>query len=294
MANEEIKNKVEAPKVASVPTPAPVAKVEEVKIAETTASIMAAGDTILTKAVFKGITDDLGLMWAQIITQCTPATSGGVLNKLRASRNGVLATVADNSGSTTYDKEVDAAMTLANAMRVIEKGLLVGMKGLVSSAAQAIQTSVATATGTATTVKTQFKATMASTTAVDWSDSFRDLWRFAMKEELVVPVFDYKKAAGTWGAVTTLRKADCTIASALELRVVKCAAAADITITQIVFTTATGTVTKNYNGSTAWVVKNADEGTAVTLDSGSTKYIGITSLTCTGGTDDDQLQVWVK
>jgi hypothetical protein len=281
-------------------------------------SAMSAGDTLEDKVVFDTVQESLGKMWAHTLVYGTSADidNSTALWDLKTARNAVITAISENSDAIAYDTQTDASMTLSGALRTIEKALPLGYKNLVSGVCTPIDAAILAITGVKT--KAWFNTApnaMATTTEVFWDNDFRALWRVAKNEELIVPVFQMKKPAGVWLATglaspTIVYQSGtfdynddpdangftCSVLSGLEIRKVTCAST-PISISSITFYTSSDPTPANRSESTityATPLSIIPSTTTIALDNSAAKYTGIKSITCTGGTENDEFQVWIK
>jgi hypothetical protein len=306
--NNEVKTEVKAKSVNDVSA----MSVDEVS------AFVASGNTLETDTIFDPIQVSLGKMWAHTLVYGTSADVDNTtaLWDLKTARNAVIAAINDNSVEVAYDTQTDASMTLSNTLRTIEKALPLGYKNLVSGVCTPIDTAILAITGVKT--KAWFNTSpnaMATTTEVFWDNDFRALWRAAKNEELIVPVFQMKKPAGAWVATGLATPTivynggtfdynddpdtsgfTCSVLSALEIRKVTCVST-PISITSITFYTSGDPTPANRSESTityATPLSIIPSTTTIALDNSAVRYTGVKSITCTGGSENDEFQVWIK
>jgi hypothetical protein len=125
-------------------------------------------------------------------------------------------------------------------------------------------------------------------TTVTWDVNFRSLWRRIREEELIIALANASRAGGTW---TVGYDADgIELASGLEVRTEALVGASDIIVTLVldVDDTTTATIGIRIPAETA-----ADTAFAV-QNTLYTEFIGVSSMSVTGGTNGDSIKLWVS
>lgn len=125
-----------------------------------------------------------------------------------------------------------------------------------------------------------------STYLVSFTTAFRNLWRLVRNEELCVLVSSKTKSSGVWQAtssVNTLQRE-----ATLDLRAGSTIGAADITVT-LTLVRGDGTV----DVIVMTIPTGAVEDTYYPIN-GAEQYVTVTDISCTGGTNADVVEVWVR
>ena len=125
-----------------------------------------------------------------------------------------------------------------------------------------------------------------STYLVSFTTAFRNLWRLVRDEELCVLVSSKTKSAGVWQAtssVNTLQRE-----TTLDLRAGSTIGVADITVT-LTLVRGDGTV-----DVIVMTIPAAAAEDAYYPINGSEQYVTVTDISCTGGTNADVVEVWVR
>lgn len=121
---------------------------------------------------------------------------------------------------------------------------------------------------------------------VAFTTAFRNLWRLVRDEELCVLVSSKTKSAGVWQAtssVNTLQRE-----TTLDLRAGSVIGGADITVT-LTLVRGDGTV----DVIVMTIPAGAAEDTYYPIN-GTEQYLTVTDISCTGGTNSDVVEVWVR
>jgi hypothetical protein len=121
---------------------------------------------------------------------------------------------------------------------------------------------------------------------VSFTTAFRNLWRLVRDEELCVLLSSKTKSGGVWQSTSTINTLGRE--TTLDLRAGSAIGGADITVT---LTLVRG------SGVVDVIVMTIPAGAA--LDTyypinGSIEYLTITDISCTGGTNSDIVEVWVR
>lgn len=221
----------------------------------------------------QSITTAMGIADAQAQALVDPNNSASALSKAISIRHTVTAQKAD--------ADFDSATALEQSMRSVERSLPTSAGALTQSLATALSSYVTAQTGTS--LRLYYKSG-----AVAFTDQFRALWRRVQKEELIVKVAH--AACGTsnaWGAMA--QDAAISLGTPLEIRVPALIGAAAITVN--------ATLTKASGGSdlvTVTIPLATPAASSFTLAGPTGKYVGVSAVTLTGGTQGDTLEFWTR
>ena len=210
-----------------------------------------------------------GLIDAQDLTN-----SASVASKTKAAR------LALHSGLSEGDWDDGSAFE--TILRTAETGLTKRLSDSLVASAVAAETYIQAQKGVK--FRDWFK------TGVTWNAGFRALWRYAMREEIIVRLGTLSRGSSAFASYSETSPTTIAIDSLLELRTASDAAigAADIILTL---------VCQKANGSTELatitVPALTPANTAFPVNTTS-KYKRIVSITATGGTSGDDLEVWVR
>ncbi len=228
----------------------------------------------------KELTDRLGDAEADLVTTRDIDASGSAMNRLAAARDYVY-----DMGSVLNGTEFDNILTLATSIRGSESTMMDYLETTLEDSVNALNTYFVATVGTGMRA---YYTGIDTETTVAWDVNFRDLWRRIREEELIIALSNASKSSGTW---TIGYDADgIELASSLELRTESLVGASDIIVTLVLDVDATTTATIGIRvpagtvADTAFTVKN-------TLYN---KFIGVSSMSVTGGTNGDSIKLWVS
>lgn len=125
-----------------------------------------------------------------------------------------------------------------------------------------------------------------STYLVAFTTAFRALWRLVRDEELCVLVSSKTKSAGVWQATSSVNTLGRE--TTLDLRAGSTIGGADITVT-LTLVRGDGTV----DVIVMTIPSGAAEDTYYPIN-GTEQYLTVTDISCTGGTNADIVEVWVR
>ena len=182
----------------------------------------------------------------------------------------------------TTDADFDKANTWTAAIRATELSLTNTITPILNSAVKAIEAYYVGQYATKTRI--YFK------TGVTWTDAFRALWRRVMNEELIVELGSITNSAGTWGSYTTSGKS-IALNTALECRVTSAATTTVLMTVNIVL----GRADSTSQLLTFTIPVGTAVNTVIHLTNSTTStWTNVVSLSVTGGSASDQLQIWVS
>lgn len=226
------------------------------------------------------LTDRLGDAEADLITTRDIDTAGSAMNRLAAARDYVY-----DMGSTLNGIEFDNILTLATSIRGSERTMTDYLETTLEDSVNALNTYFV---DTVSTGMRAYYTGLDAATTVAWDVNFRSLWRRIREEELIIALSTASKSGGTW---TVSYDADgIELASGLEIRTEALVGASDIIVTLVldVDDTTTATIGIRIPATTA-----ADTAFAV-QNTLYTEFIGISSMSVTGGTNGDSIKLWVS
>ncbi|MBS1722743.1 MAG: hypothetical protein JSS66_07010 [Armatimonadetes bacterium] len=219
------------------------------------------------------ISNAMGAAYASLLSTLDTGVSSSCLSKV--------AVVRQNIDSQQAEADFDAATTWFSAVRTDEEALPALIHGALGVSVEAANTYFVSETDS--DFKTYWHARDTAHT-VAFSNDFRSLWRQVREEELCVSLYTLTRGSSLWvGAVGV---SGITLPSVLELRTTSVIGAASIT--------ATATLTQE-DGTIDVVVVSIPAATAAhtiyALNSTTTYVSG--TLSATGGTNGDVLELWV-
>lgn len=226
------------------------------------------------------LTDRLGDAEADLITTRDINTSNSAMNRLAAARDYVY-----DMGSTLNGTEFDNILTLATSVRSAERTMSDYLETTLQDAIDALNTYFVDTVGT--DMRAYYTGLDASTT-VTWDVNFRSLWRRIREEELIIALSTASKSGGTWSV--TYDADGIELPSGLEVRTEALVGGSDIIVTLVLDVDDTTTATIGIRipaataADTAFVVQN-------TLYS---EFVGVSSMSVTGGTNGDSIKLWVS
>jgi len=226
------------------------------------------------------LTDRLGDAELDLITTRDIDTGGSAMNRLAAARDYVY-----DMGATLNGTEFDNILTLATSIRGSERTMLDYLETTLEDSVNALNTYFVDTVGTG--MRAYYTGIDVATT-VTWDVNFRSLWRRIRDEELIIALANASRSGGVW---TVGYDADgIELASGLEVRTEALVGASDIIVTLVLDVDDTTTATIGIRipaetvADTAFTVQN-------TL---YTEFIGVSSMSVTGGTNGDSIKLWVS
>lgn len=221
------------------------------------------------------ITTALGDAYTDLISTIDTGNSASALSKLVDARQEI--------DTEQAEPDFDEATTWMSAVRDNETSLQNVINNALDGSVNACNTYYVSAYGSS------FKSYWhgrSSTYLVAFTTAFRNLWRLVRDEELCVLVSSKTKSAGVWQAtssVNTLQRE-----TTLDLRAGSTIGVADITVT-LTLVRGDGTV----DVIVMTIPAAAPEDTYYPIN-GSEQYVTVTDISCTGGTNADLVEVWVR
>lgn len=190
----------------------------------------------------------------------------------------------------------DALTSFLSSVRTLENALPNNTKNLLVTAATALNTFYTSQFGSS--FKTYYKdAYTVMNSQTVWTDSFRDLWRQALREELSVRIGSSTKTSGAWPAIVADKSISLNSTLVVKNKF-------EITQNKVPSGLSAFLVTVNATneaGVTSTVSVSIPVGTAANSETtissaGSTLFNGITSIVVGSsyGADGDVLEFWVK
>lgn len=226
------------------------------------------------------LTNRLGNAEADLIVTRDIDAVGSAMNRLAAARDYVY-----DMGSTLNGTEFDNILNLATSVRSSERILTDYLKITLEDSVNALNTYFVATVGTG--MRAYYTGIDTGTT-VTWNSNFRSLWRRIREEELIIALSNASRAGGTW--TVGYDAGGIELASGFELRTESLIGASDIIVTLVLDVDDDTTATIGIRipsetvADTAFTVQN-------TL---YTKFIGVSSMSVTGGTNGDSIKLWVK
>lgn len=231
---------------------------------------------------FQAVAEAIGAADNNIQSTLDLNTSSSAASKVKVARQEV------NTASTTAtDSEFDDVNTFETSLRTLEKSMVTIVQPAVAAAITACQTFIYAQTGS--NFRDYYNSTASNKTFTSNTnfEYFRTAWRRVRSEELIVRIGSITKASGSWPASLTADKS-FTLPTYLEVRTGSLIGAAAITI-NLVCVKADATsdlITLTIPAATA-------SGTRYSIGS-TTKYVSISSVALTGGTNADVVEVWLR
>jgi len=123
---------------------------------------------------------------------------------------------------------------------------------------------------------------------VTWNNMFRQLWRREMNQELVIQLATAVKAAGVW--TTNVVVPGIELPSALEVRADTTIGASNISLTIGLTTELEEDISSGMS-----IAAGTISGTATPITySVYSRFIDLRTLSVSGGTNGDELSIWVS
>lgn len=235
---------------------------------------------LIDPATITELTDRLGDAEADLAAARSILVSNSAMERLAASRDYVY-----DLGAALNGTEFDNILTLATSIRSTERVMLNYLETTLDDAVNALDTYFL---NTVDTGMRAYYTGLATATTVTWDVNFRNLWRRAKNEELIIALASGSKSGGTW--TVSYDSAGIELESSVELRTEALVGASDIIVTLVLDVDETTTTTIGVRIPAATVVD-----TAFTVSSSTySQFIGVSSMTITGGTNGDAVKLWVK
>lgn len=235
---------------------------------------------LIDSASIKELTDRLGDAEASLASARNIAVSNSAMERLAASRDYVY-----DMGATLNGTDFDNILTLASTIRSNERTMLTALEDALDDSVNGLDTYFNDAVSTGMRA---YYTGLDTDTTVAWDVNFRTLWRRVRSEELIIALSTASKAAGSW---TVSYDADgIELESSLEVRTETLIGGSDVIVTLIldVDDTTTATIGIRIPAGTA-----AD--TVFTIQNTTYRqFIGVSSISVTGGTNGDSFKLWVS
>ena len=237
---------------------------------------------LTTASTFQPIAEAIGAADHNIQSTLDLGSASSAASKITDAREAIgaeslLAAVADFDDMNTYE----------TSMRTLEKDLVTRVQPAVAAAITATQVYFLAETGA--NFRDYFDATTSAKTFTFNTDfnRFRTAWRRVRNEELIVPIGSVTRSAGVWPTSLTTEQT-FSLPSLLEVRAGSLIGAAAITL-NLTCVRADGT-----NDLIVLSIPAATpDGTRFSIG-GTQKYTSVTTVTATGGTNADVLEVWIR
>jgi hypothetical protein len=231
---------------------------------------------------FQAIAEAIGAADYNIQETLNLGNSSSAAAKVKVGRQAV-----GTESLSASDADFDAMNTFETSLRTLEKDLAIRVQPAVAAAITATQTYFTSKTGG--NFRDYFNATTGGKTFTASTDfeRFRTAWRRVRSEELIVRYGSVTRAAGVWPSTLTADRS-FTLPTLLEVRTGSLIGAAAITLNLIcVREDATSDlITLSIPAATA-------NGTRYSIG-GVQKYVSVTTVTASGGTNNDVLEVWLR
>jgi hypothetical protein len=225
------------------------------------------------------LTDRLGDAELALITARDINTNGSAMNRLAAARDYVY-----DMGATLNGTEFDNILALATSIRGSEVTMMDYLETTLEDSVNALNTYFVNTVGKA--MRAYYTGIDVATT-VTWDVNFRSLWRRIREEEIIIALATGSRSGGTWSV--SYDADGIELPSGLEVRTEALVGASDIIVTLVLDVDDTTTATIGIRipaetvADTAFTVQN-------TL---YTEFIGVSSMSVTGGTNGDSIKLWV-
>lgn len=226
------------------------------------------------------LTDRLGASELDLATARDIDTSDSAMERLAAARDYVY-----DLGSALNGDDFDNILNLATSMRSSEKTLTTYLEDTLSEAVSALDTYFIAVVGTG--MRAYYTGLDAATT-VAWDSDFRNLWRRLQDEELIVFLSSATRSGGVWTIAYDANGIE--LESTLEVRPETLIGAADVIVTLVL---------ANADGTTSTIGVRVPAATAADTafpvsNSTYSQFVGINSMSVTGGTNGDIVKLWLS
>jgi hypothetical protein len=237
---------------------------------------------LTTASTFQPIAEAIGAADHNIQSTLDLGSSSSAASKIRAARQSI-----GTESHSAADADFDDLNTYETSMRALEKELVTRVRPAIAGAITATQTYFLAKTGV--NFRDYFDGTTGGKTFVYSTDftRFRAAWRRVRGEELIVPIGRITRAGGVWPGSLTLDQ-DFELPTPLEVRTGSNIGTASITLNLICV---------RADGSNDLISLAIPAGTASGTRyaiGGNQKYVGVSTITASGGTNSDVLEVWLR
>ncbi len=231
---------------------------------------------------FQAIAEAIGAADYNIQETLNLGVSTSAASKIKTARQSV-----GTASQAAADADFDDLNTYETALRALEKDLTTRVTPAVAAAITSTQTYFLAETGV--NFRDYFNGTVNTKTFSYSTDfeRFRSAWRRVRSEEMIVRIGSVTRAAGVWPNSLTSDRT-FTLPSLLEVRTGSLIGAAAITL-NLVCVRADNTsdvITLTIPAATV-------QGTRYSIG-GVQKYVSVTTVTASGGTNNDVLEVWLR
>lgn len=231
---------------------------------------------------FQAIAEAIGAADYNIQETLNLGNSASASSKIKVGRLAV-----GTASQAAADADFDALNTYETAMRALEKDIVTRVQPAVAASITATQTYFTTQTGV--NFRDYFNGTVNTKTFSYTTDfeRFRSAWRRVRSEELIVRIGSVTRTGGSWPGTLTADRS-FTLPSLLEVRTGSLIGAAAITL-NLVCVRADNTsdlIVLSIPASTVL-------GTRYSIG-GTQKYVSVSVVTASGGTNNDVIEVWLR
>jgi hypothetical protein len=237
---------------------------------------------LTTASTFKPIAEAIGAADHNIQSTLDLGSGSSAAYKIKVARQAI-----GTESQSAADADFDDLNTYETSMRTLEKDLVTRVQSAVAAAITATQTYFLAETGV--NFRDYFDGTTGGKTFTYSTDfgRFRTAWRRVRNEELIVPIGSVTKSTGVWPSSLTPDQS-FSLPTLLEVRTGSLIGAASITLNLICVRS------DNTNDLiTLTIPANTADGTRYAIG-GTQKYVSVTTVTASGGTNGDVLEVWLR
>lgn len=205
---------------------------------------------------------------------------GAIMERMISAR-----TLVYEEGTTLNSTEFDRIRQLAESMRLNETTMKSVLQDSMSLSVGALDNYFRLTFGTG--MREYYDGSSVERTVL-WNDMFRQLWRREMNQELVIRLATAVKTAGVW--TTRVVAPGIALPSTLEIRADTTIGASNISLTIGLTTEAEEDV-----GAGMSIIAGALSSVATPITYGVlSRFIDLRTLGASGGTNGDELSIWVS
>lgn len=233
------------------------------------------------------LANEIGSAYSVILTQIDPTQGGGLANELVAARDASRGNGAGLSGAayTNLKAVSDSIDTAQQSSNTLQQAFLDSIPTALNTYVLAETLRLQSTTGGQVSFRTWYDGTTTAKLAV-WSSGFARLWARVRQEELVRKIGSITKSSGSWTPTNPSIPLD--VASKLEFRAGSTIGGSDITVTATCYTVLGTSIPIGVT-----VPAGTTIGTRFAIASPSgTAFVNAT-LSATGGTNADEVDLWV-
>jgi hypothetical protein len=237
---------------------------------------------LTTASTFQPIAEAIGAADHNIQSTLDLGSGSSAASKIKVARKAI-----GTESQSAADADFDDLNTYETSMRTLEKDLVTRVQPAVAAAITATQTYFLAETGV--NFRDYFDGTTGGKTFTYSTDfgRFRTAWRRVRSEELIVPIGSVTRSGGVWPGSLTPDQS-FSLPTLLEVRTGSLIGAASITLNLICVRA------DNTNDLIALTIPaNTADGTRYAIG-GTQKYVSVTTVTASGGTNGDVLEVWLR